>query len=293
MKLGLINSAWAQAGRGTAFGIRQTKAIGFDTIDIFADPLDIDAKERKLIRTECERAGLPIVSVACVAVGLIDFNPSVQRFHLDRCRAYLDFCYELGAKNLLLVLGEYIWERQVIPPAEQWQTGVAHLKALGDYAAQLGLEIALELEPFKLSLLNDVPNMVRFIDDVGHPAVRANIDISHLLLAGTKPEELRRSKGKAIHVHISDCDGKVHGDLPPGRGVVDFVPYLKEIAALGIDGAMSIELEYSPEPDKIVEWVTEAYQATAELMRTPASRANNACWRVSVCSPRGSPVERP
>ena len=91
------------------------------------------------------------------------------------------------------------------------------------------MQIALELEPFKLSLLNDVPNMVRFIDDVGHPAVKANIDVSHLQLAGTKPEELRRLKGKAIHVHISDCDGKVHGDLPPGRGVVDFGPYLREI----------------------------------------------------------------
>ena len=267
MKLGLINSAWAQAGKGTAYGIRQTKAIGFDCIDIFADPLDTGARERKLIRTECERAGLPVVSVACVAAGLIDFNPSVQRFHLQRCRAYLDFCYELGARNLLLVLGEYIWERQVIPPAEQWAAGVAHLKALGDHAADLGLQIALELEPFKLSLLNSVPNMVRFIDDVNHPAVRANIDISHLQLAGTKPEELRALAGKAIHVHISDCDGKVHGDLPPGRGVVDFVPYLKEVAALGIDGAISIELEYSPEPDKIVEWVTEAYRATDEFMR--------------------------
>jgi sugar phosphate isomerase/epimerase len=268
MKLGLINSAWVQAGRGTAWGIRQTKAIGFDTIDIFADPLDIDAKERKLIRLECEAAGLPVVSVACVAVGLIDFNPSVQRFHVERCQKYLDFCYELGAKNLLLVLGEYIWEREVIPPAEQWATGVKHLKTLGDYAAKLGMQIALELEPFKLSLLNDVPNMVRFIDDVNHPAVKANIDVSHLQLAGTKPEELRALKGKAIHVHISDCDGKVHGDLPPGRGVVKFEPYLREIAALGIDGAISIELEYSPEPDKIAEWVTEAYTATDRLMRT-------------------------
>jgi len=267
MKLGLINSAWVQAGKGTAFGIHQTKAIGFDAIDIFADPLDIDARERKLIRVECEKAKLPVVSVACVAVGLIDFNPSVQRFHLDRCKAYLDFCYELDAKNLLLVLGEYIWERQVIPPHEQWKTGVAHLKTLGDYAAKIGLQIALELEPFKLSLLNNVANMVKFIDDVNHPAVRANIDVSHLQLSGTKPEELRALKGKAIHVHISDCDGKVHGDLPPGRGVVNFVPYLKEVAALGIDGAMSIELEYSPEPDKIVAWVTEAYQATDKLMR--------------------------
>src|SRR4051812_29146757 len=117
MKLGLINSAWVQAGKGTDYGIRMTRQIGFDTIDIFADPFDLAAKERKLIRTACEAAGLPVVSVACVAVGLIDFNPAVQRFHLLRCRASLDFAYELGAKNLLLVLGEYIWERQVIPPA--------------------------------------------------------------------------------------------------------------------------------------------------------------------------------
>ncbi len=64
-----------------------------------------------------------------------------------------------------------------------------------------------------------------------------------------------------------DCDGKVHGDLPPGRGVVDFVPYLREIAALAIDGAISIELEYSPQPEMIVDWVREAYEKTDELLR--------------------------
>src|SRR5438132_9460154 len=272
MKLGLINSAWAQAGRDTAYGIRMTKEIGFDTIDIFADPLDMDVKERLLIKRACDQAGLPIISIACVAVGLIDFNPSVQRFHMQRARAYLDLAYEYQAKNVLLVIGEYIWEKQVIPPAEQWQTGVKNLRALGEYAADLGVKIALELEPFKLSLLNDVDSMVRFLDDVHHPAVRANIDVSHLQLSGTKPEELRRLKGKAIHVHMSDCDGKVHGDLPPGRGVVDFAPYLREIKALGIDGAVSIELEYAPEPAKIVEWVREAYEATDRLMRAAKLR---------------------
>jgi sugar phosphate isomerase/epimerase len=272
MKLGLINSAWAQAGKDTSFGIRMTKEIGFDTIDIFADPLDLDVKERRLIKRECDRVGLPIVSIACVAVGLVDFNPSVQRFHLQRCRAYLDLAYEYEAKNLLLVLGEYIWERQVIPPAEQWQTAVRNVRELGRYAGDLGLQIALELEPFKLSLLNNVDSISRFLDDVGDPAVKANIDVSHLQLAGTPPEEVRRLRGRAIHVHLSDCDGKVHGDLPPGRGVVDFPPYLRAIKELGIDGAVSIELEYSPEPDKIVDWVREAYQATARLLRDAGLR---------------------
>src|SRR5262249_41754000 len=137
----------------------------------------------------------------------------------------------------------------------------------------LGLEIALELEPFKLSLLNNVDSMVRFLDDVGLPSVKANIDVSHLQLSGTKPEELRRLKGRAAHVHVSDCDGKVHGDLPPGRGVGEFGQYLREIKALDIDGAISIELEYSPQPDKIVEWVREAYQATDKLLRAAGLRS--------------------
>ncbi|PYJ02995.1 MAG: sugar phosphate isomerase/epimerase, partial [Verrucomicrobia bacterium] len=78
--------------------------------------------------------------------------------------------------------------------------------------------------------------------------------------------DLRKLKGKAIHVHVSDCDGKVHGDLPPGRGVVKFVPYLQAIKELKIDGAVSIELEYSPDPQRIVDWVEEAYRETARLM---------------------------
>lgn len=273
MRLGMINSAWAQAGRDTAWGIRKTAEIGFDSIDIFADPLDIDAKERKLIRVECEKVGLPIISVACVAVGLVDFNPSVRRFHQKRCKAYLDMTYEFGGENLLLVLGEYIWEQQVITPKEQWDTAVEELRKLGDHAASLDLKIALELEPFKMSLLNTVDKMAEFLDAVNHPAVQANIDISHCELSRTPAAGLEKLRGKACHVHLSDCDGKVHGDLPPGRGVVDFVPYLKKIKELGVPGAVSLELEYSPDPSQIEAWVREAYTATARLMDQVGLRA--------------------
>lgn len=267
MRLGLINSAWAQAGRDTAWGIARTRDLGFDSIDIFTDPLDIDIRERRLIKKECDRVGLPIVSICCVATGLIDFNPSVQRFHLDRCEAFLDLVYEYEADNLLLVLGEYLWNQEVIPPAEQWRTAVENCRRLADYAANLDIRIALELEPFPLSLLNNVERMVAFIDEVDHPALRANIDISHLHLAHVPPAEIKYLNGRAIHVHISDCDGLKHGDLPPGRGVVDFLPYLQEIKALEMEGAISIELEYSPEPDRIEEWVREAYESTDKLLR--------------------------
>ena len=118
-----------------------------------------------------------------------------------------------------------------------------------------------------MSLLNSVDAMAKFVDECAHPRVRANIDISHLVLADCAPADLMKLRGKAIHVHISDCDGRVHGDLPPGRGVVKFSPYLQAIKSLEIKGVVSIELEYSPDPARIVEWVEEAYRETDRLMR--------------------------
>ncbi|MDG2470055.1 MAG: sugar phosphate isomerase/epimerase [Pirellulaceae bacterium] len=273
MKLGLINSAFAQAGKGTAFGLQKTKAIGFDTVDIFTDPLDLDPLEKTLVIDQCRELNLPIKSVCCVAVGLIDFNPSVQRFHLDRCKKFLDLCKDFGCDNLLLVIGEYIWNQEVISPQEQWQTGVDNCKELGKYAAELDLEIVLELEPFRLSLVNDVTTMLRFIEDVGIPeTVKANCDISHLHLMNIEPAEISRLKGMIGHVHLSDCDGKVHGDLPPGRGITPIQEYLAAIQETGFDRTVSIELEYSPQPEKIVEWVTEAYEKTDEIMQNLGCR---------------------
>lgn len=266
MKLGIINSAFGQAGIDTRTGLEHIARIGFDCVDIFTEALTITDEEIQTIETTCAHRGLPIVSLPVVACGLVDFNDPVRAFHVDRVNRFSDLAHRFGANNVLLVLGEYIWQREVIPPEAQWAWAVETVQECGRYAAEKGIEIVLELEPFRMSLLNSVPKMANFIDDVGMPNVLANIDISHLVLADASPHELALLQDKAAHVHISDCDGMVHGDLPPGRGVVKFAPYLQAIAELEIDGTISLELEYSPDPSRIVEWVEEAYTATAKLM---------------------------
>ena len=266
MKLGIINSAFQQVGMDTATGLKHIKRIGFDTVDIFTEAVGISRREIALVAKETAKLGLPIISLPVVAVGLIDFNEPVRAFHVERCQRFIDLAQSWNAENILLVLGEYLWQREVIAPEAQWQWAIETCRQLGDYAARRQVQIALELEPFRLSLLNSVQAMARFLADCNHPQVCANIDISHLVLADSSPNELNLLKGKAIHAHISDCDGKVHGDLPPGRGVVKFAPYLRAIKELEMGGVVSVELEYSPEPNRIVEWVEEAYRETARLM---------------------------
>jgi sugar phosphate isomerase/epimerase len=266
MKLGLINSAFAQVGMDFEEGIRHTKEIGFDTVDIFDEAWQMSDAKKRHIREVCAAHDLPIISVPVCSLGIADFNEPVRRFHIDRTKAFVDFARDIGARNVLYVMGEYIWQKEVIDPADQWGWAVEGTREIGEYARKNGIEIVVELEPFKLSIVNNVEKMTRFLEEVESTAVFANIDISHVVLAGDPPGALRQLKGRAHHIHISDCDGKVHGDLPPGQGVVDFPVYLDEIREMGIEGVMSIELEYSPEPDKIVDWVREAYQETARLL---------------------------
>jgi sugar phosphate isomerase/epimerase len=176
-----------------------------------------------------------------------------RRFHIERARQYLELGYELEAKNYLIVIGEYIWQQEVIPPLDQWNWAVEGLRELGEYAASLGLEIAIELEPFHLSIVNDVPSMSRFLHDVGHPAVKANLDVSHLALVHAPAAEILSegvSHRRIFPIAMEKARGPAAG---PGASSIfcrTWRTWCRSSQARGI------ELEFAPNPDKIVDWVT-------------------------------------
>jgi sugar phosphate isomerase/epimerase len=266
MKLGMINSAWFGSEYEGRRGLEKMKEIGFDTVDILADPLDLSDDDQRALVRDVQAAGFPVPSVIVVAVGFSDFNPSIRRFHLDRAKRHVDLGADLGAPVMVVALGEYIWQHEVIPPEAQWHWAVESTRALGEYAAEKGLVLALELEPFDLSLINTIDKLGKFLEDVDHPAVQANIDCSHLWLMGLDASEILKLRGHIVHTHFSDCNGETHGDLPPGRGNTPLRSYLEALREAGFDGVISLELEYAPNPTQIVEWVTEAYEATRKMM---------------------------
>ena len=197
MKLGLINSAWAQAGRDTAFGIRMTKEIGFDTIDIFADPLDIDVKERRLIKARM-RPGRPA-----------DRQHRLRGRRPDRLQP----------------------QRAALPPAAlpglprpglrvrgQEPAAGAGRVHLGDSRSSRRRSNGRPASATSANWASTPPTSAcrspwswsrsscrwsttwtawcRFLDDVDHPAVRANIDVRICSCRRTPPEELRRLQGQ-------------------------------------------------------------------------------------------------
>src|SRR3972149_3544291 len=146
MELGMISSTWLDTKIGRLEGIRTAKQIGFDTYDVFEDPLDLTDAEREEIKRTCEEVSLPVRSVVCVAFGLVDFNPSVQRFTYNRIKAYVDQGAYLGARNVLLVVGEYYCDCEVFPAEAIWEMAKEAVRNAGEYAASKGLRVRLRLE---------------------------------------------------------------------------------------------------------------------------------------------------
>ncbi|MEJ7663277.1 MAG: hypothetical protein WKG07_28925 [Hymenobacter sp.] len=106
-------------------------------------------------------------------------------------------------------------------------------------------------------------SMARFLDDVGHPTRKTSISAPTWRRRGSRRrliERLRREGGAYPHLRL-----RRQGARRPAAGprVVDFPAVRGGHPGLGLDDAtVSVELEYSPEPDKIVEWV-RAYGSTA------------------------------
>lgn len=264
MKLGLIENCWWNSPVDQVNGIRLAKEIGFDSYDIF--PLNTSPQMRREQRKALKKYGLPCSSFIVAANGLTDFVPEMRRSTVEYVTRQLEIRYDFESTTMVLVLGNYSYEKREFKPELQWNWAVEGVRQIAEYSSSLGIEIALEYVPYVFYLLDSVDSIFKFIRDTDHPCVKANADVSHLFLKGDAPDALRKLKGKIINIHFSDCDGKIHGDLPPGRGVVPLKQYLAVLNDLGVSCPVSVELQWPSDPSMIREWVNEAYTQTAKMM---------------------------
>ena len=269
--LGLIDSAWFGTDYEGRRGREEAKHIGFESLDLFVgfDPGKLSRAERQAYIDDNLSTGLPVVSLVCTCLGLSDFNPAIRGYHIERAKNVVDLAADIPTtRNLCFVPGEYMFQKKLIPAKGEWDLVVDATRQVGKHAAGRKRELAIELLPFEFAFINSLDTMERFLDEVALPNVKATVDISHFWLMRIPPEQVtRRLKGRIAHVHMSDCDGTNHGDMPPGRGNTPFNEYLAAIRETGFQGAASIELEFPPDPKGMAAWVAEAHGAALKLLQ--------------------------
>ena len=216
------------------------------------NPLTASDAEKEGLRGQLADRGLTVATINA-GDGLLG-NAADRERQIAFVQASLRLAQALGAYGATTQSG-------VEPAPGQWldvAKGVApDLRALGDYAQALGLELTLELHKSMLMATGQQARDLMALVD--HPNVGVALDPSHATHAGEDVADIARSLGELVkHVHLRDGIGK-NILVVPGDGTVDFVALARALRAIGYERPAVIELEYE--------------QATAEQVRPDLARA--------------------
>ena len=144
-------------------------------------------------------AGLEVASITTY-VDIRNSNKEKRKEGIDKLIKQLDFGKEMDATNMEVVVGE---EEKGVLRSITWHNSVKSMQKIADYAEKIGLRTAVELEPFKSSLVYGINTMLKYLNAVNSEYCRANLDIGHCHIMRITPQAIKRLGERTVHVHIS------------------------------------------------------------------------------------------
>ncbi len=186
------------------------------------------------------------------------FDPEHRRSALRQHKRHVEYCASLGSEYYVIHPGydDYLsgrggkWDdvrKVVIFPREEgaigklWKTNASSLAELSDFAAGVGVKIALETSFPNIMTPEETLSVVRTAD---RKNLGVCLDSGHVNIGGTvKPEDAIKKVGHlllTLHLHDNNGDGDFH--LVPGRGNIDWRGVAKALRDVSYNGVLNLEL---------------------------------------------------
>lgn len=229
---------------------------GFDGVELLVDART-DSANVGYLRRLCERWGTPILSVHAPFVPRVEGWSEAPE---ERVRQAVGLAEAVGASTVVahlplrwelgrvhLALGGWRFERLVVAP---WRSAAGAryarwlVEELPGLQARSRVRVAVENMPahrllgraVRLHCLNSLDGLGKFPYLV--------LDTTHWGTCGIDPLEAYRAlRGRVVHVHLSDYDGREH--RLPGKGHLRLRELLGEMGRDGFGGTVAVEVEPS------------------------------------------------
>jgi sugar phosphate isomerase/epimerase len=290
----IISAQWADLPFET-FCAKASK-YGYDGIELacLGDHLDVRAAANDPSYVETKKAildrhGLKVWAIAAHVIGQCvgdPWDPRLDNFVPQSIKGKPDAIVvwaveemkyaalaakAMGCSIVTCFMGSPIWRYWYsFPPTSEEMIAQGYAEIVKRWAPifdvfdEHGIRFALEVHPTEIAF--DYYSAMRLLEEFKwRKTLGFNLDPSHLLWQGIKPELFIRDFGDRIfHVHMKDValnsDGKAgilgshlpFGDLRRGwnfcsigHGDVDFEAIIRELNAIGYSGPLSVEWEDS------------------------------------------------
>ena len=246
--------------------IRRVAEMEYRGIELLADvphawPAGLLPERKEAIRESLSDHGLTISNINAFMMnavadprqpywhpGWTDPDPHYRAIRREHTKRALHLAAELGAPHITTEPGGHLAPGQ--SRDEAGEIFYEEIMPCVEIAEEVGVGLLIEPEP---ELFIEKFGQYRdFVDRIDSERVGLNFDVGHAYCVGEDPQDwIAAMADQTVHYHLEDiADTRVHAHLIPGHGAIDFAATLREIAATGYDGWLTVELyPYIDSPD--------------------------------------------
>jgi len=162
-------------------------------------------------------------------MNLAGLNDSIRGEVIRQMKHYLTLASNYV--NLAVVHPGYLSPYGAQVPYEAYQTNLASLAEICDFAADFGILVAVENMPDFPKIFGKYPDeMQEMLGAVGSHNVGFTFDVGHANTVGLIDEFLDQLGDRISHVHIHDNMGEKDEHLPLGEGTVDWKSVMEKLS---------------------------------------------------------------
>jgi fructoselysine 3-epimerase len=232
--------------------IRRISQAGFDGIDIWggrphAYRKDANQAELAQIRQLLSDLNLGVASIIPAQfrypVSLCSKNEVIRQDSVVYIKDNIQNAAALGSPVVSVCPGHSLFGQST---TAAWDCLRQSLDEICLFAAANSIRIAIEpADRYETDLINNIPDALRIIDQLGHENLGVVLDNGHSHVVGEDPAEAAvLAQDRLFHVHVDDNNGLRDQHLVPGQGSFNFVPFLESLVKTDYQGYLCVELSW-------------------------------------------------
>lgn len=244
-------SNWIYGDEPLEETLSRLQRCGYDGIELMGEP---DQYDPKTVIELCGTHDLKVLSIAGMypwptdSRDLANPDPAIRERAVDYLIKCVHFATRVEAPLVIVVPaavgrvcplgGESDDEQWVAGVEREWENAVLSVKQAAVVAEEKGVLLAIEpCNRYETFLVTNVDDALRFVSEVGSPAVKIHLDTFHMNLEESDPADaIRRAGDLLINVHISDSNRQA-----VGRGHFDFRGLMKALKDIGYTRTLALE----------------------------------------------------
>ncbi len=220
---------------------KKAKAFGFDGIEIYVSPAQIDSFDKKRVRMALRDAELECIGCTCLdeETDVTSADEATRKKGIDHLRKSAELFNELGGKLVTgVTYGAWGKLTGTGRTSEEWDHSVTSLREACRIVRGLGVTFGLEpANRFETYFLNIAADAVKLAKEVNEPNIGVHLDTFHMNIEEKNYHDPIVATGELLcYMHCCENDRGI-----AGTGHIEWDEVFRALFEIGYDGWVTLE----------------------------------------------------